>query len=107
MTTLLDHRITLSYLAHLGYQCFSDTSIPLTTALRFSSPRKVERKKDKSSRQVFTALLLGAAGSGKSSLMRSFVGKDVRGIAYKPTLSRETVVNAVEIRGSERYLVVS
>jgi len=107
MTTLLDHKTTLAYLAYLGYQSFSTTSQPVKSALRATAPRKSERKKGKSARQVLTALLLGGSGSGKSSLMRSFVGQDVKGVPYDPTVRRETVVNAVEINGAERYLVVS
>lgn len=106
MTTLLDHRLTLSYLAYLGYQAFSNPPVPLTSALTFSAPRKSERKKDKSTRNVYSALLLGAAGSGKSTLLRSFVGKGSRS-AHEPTIRRETVVNSVEFRGAEKYLVVS
>lgn len=103
MTTLLDHRLTLSYLAYLGYQVFSP-SIPLTSALVVSLPRKAERKKNKSTRNVYSALVLGAAGSGKTTLLRSFVGQ--KGKKHEPTRTRETVVNSVEMSGAEKYLVV-
>jgi len=107
MTTLLEHRLTLAYLAYLGYQFSSaSTVIPLTSAVSCSAPRKTERKKDKSHRNVFTAVLLGASGTGKTSLMRRFVGRDIRGMQYEATQKRETVVNAVELKGSEKYLVL-
>ena len=107
MTTLLNYKTTLAYLAYLGYQALSSPPVSTLTAIAATQSRKSERKKGKSTRQVFTALLLGAAGSGKSTLARSFVGKEVRGVPYASTNKMSAVVNAVEIRGAERYLVVS
>ena len=100
MTTLLDHRTTLSYLAYLGYP-----DEPRTNALTTTRPRKVDRRKGKVTRNVFLCYICGAAGSGKTSLLRSFAGKPFRE-AYEPTTKMISVVNAVDIDGSEKYLVV-
>lgn len=70
--------------------------------------------------------MLGAAGSGKTSLLRSFVNKRYRGGngdeggsggggvpgsagygGYEPTSKVVSVVNSVEMGGGEKYLVVS
>lgn len=60
MTTLLDHRITLSHLAYLGYK--GDTR----GGLRVTKPkRKGKRLGGKVQRDVFLCYVLGAAGSGK------------------------------------------
>ena len=64
------------------------------------------------SRSVFHCYVCGAAGSGKTSLLRAFVGKPFkRGTGgegvYEPTTKSMSVVNSVEINGSEKYLVVS
>ena len=59
MTTLLDYRTTLAYLAYLGYN--GDT----TTALKVTKPRKADRKKGKVQRNVFLCYVFGATGSGK------------------------------------------
>jgi mitochondrial Rho GTPase 1 len=101
MTTLLDHKTTLAYLAYLGYP-----NEPRTAALQVTRPRKVDRKKGKVTRSVFLAYICGAAGSGKTSLLRSFAGKSFKS-AYEPTNKMTSVVNAVDIDGSEKYLVVS
>lgn len=101
MTTLLDHRTTLAYLAHLGYP-----GEPRTNALIVTRPRKPERRKGKVSRNVFLCYICGAAGSGKTSLLRAFASKPYRE-AYIPTTKPISVVNSVEISGSEKYLVVS
>ncbi|TFY74601.1 hypothetical protein EWM64_g9410 [Hericium alpestre] len=100
MTTLLDHRTTLSYLAYLGYP-----DEPRTDALVVSRPRKQDRRKGKSTRNVFLCYVCGAAGSGKTSLLRAFAGKPLTE-AYTPTKKMLSVVNSVDIDGSEKYLVL-
>jgi mitochondrial Rho GTPase 1 len=100
MTTLLDHKTTLAYLAYLGY---SDE--PRTTALQITRPRKVDRRRDKVSRNVFLCYVCGAAGSGKTSLLRAFAGKPFS-TTYEPTTKMISVVNSVDINGGEKYLVV-
>jgi Ras family protein T1 len=50
--------------------------------------------------------VLGATGSGKTSLLRSFVNRN-RGEEYEPTTKVLSVVNSVEMEGVEKYLVVS
>ena len=101
MTTLLDYKTTLAYLAYLGYP-----ENPQTSALLVTQPRKKDRKKGKVTRNVFLCYVCGAAGSGKTSLLRAFVGKPYRK-SYEPTTKMISVVNSVDINGSEKYLVVS
>ena len=100
MTTLLDHRTTLAYLAYLGYP-----DEPRTSALQVTRPRKVDRRKGKVTRNVFLCYVCGAAGSGKTSLLRAFAGKPFSPV-YEPTKKMNSVVNSVDIDGSEKYLVV-
>jgi Ras family protein T1 len=101
MTTLLDHKTTLAYLAYLGYP-----DEPRIDALHVTRPRKVDRRKGKMTRNVFLCYVCGAAGSGKTSLLRSFVRKPFTGV-YGPTGKMISVVNSVDIDGSEKYLVVT
>lgn len=100
MTTLLDHKTTLAYLAYLGYP-----DEPRTSALQVTRARKIDRRKGKVSRNVFLCYVCGAAGSGKTSLLRSFLKKPFSEI-YEPTSKMMSAVNAVDIEGSEKYLVV-
>ncbi|KAF8580114.1 mitochondrial Rho GTPase [Ramaria rubella] len=100
MTTLLDHKVTLAYLAYLGY---SDDN--RTSAFKVTRPRKTERKKGRVTRNVFLCYVCGAAGSGKTSLLRAFVRKLYRDV-YEPTSRPISVVNSVEIDGVEKYLVL-
>ena len=100
MTTLLDHKTTLAYLAYLGYSGASQTE-----ALQVTRPRKTDRRKGKVTRNVFLCYVCGAAGSGKTSLLRAFAGKPFNA-TYEPTSKPISVVNSVDIVGSEKYLVV-
>lgn len=59
MTTLLEYRTTLAYLAYLGFP--SKT----TNALKVSRPRKQDLKNGLLSRNVFLCFVFGALGSGK------------------------------------------
>jgi Ras family protein T1 len=56
-------------------------------------------------RNVFLCYVCGAAGSGKTSLLRAFQGKRYTSV-YETTTKPISVVNSVEIGGSEKYLVV-
>jgi mitochondrial Rho GTPase 1 len=100
MTTLLDHKTTLAYLAYLGYP-----NDPRTNALQVTRPRKLDRRKGKVTRNVFLCYICGAAGSGKTSLLRAFAGKPFNA-NYEPTSKMISVVNSVDIDGSEKYLIV-
>lgn len=101
MTTLLDHKTTLAYLAHLGYP-----DEPRTSALQITRARKIDRRKGKIMRNVFLCFVCGAAGAGKTSLLRAFAGKPFSS-TYEPTSKVVSAVNSVDIIGSEKYLVVS
>ncbi|GAA6037463.1 hypothetical protein JCM8097_008200 [Rhodosporidiobolus ruineniae] len=177
MTTLLEPRVTLSYLAYLGYphssasqqahhaapsshpttpsasstsrNPFSASSVastssasgidgpsyqllPTTSALQLTKPkaRRPSRRKAgaPAERNVFLAYVLGAAGSGKTSLLRAFVGQGLedggeaegewgrRGVSVglgkgvggqgAGRGKGKSVVNCVEEGGGERYLVL-
>lgn len=150
MTTLLEPRTTLAYLAYLGYPLFahamgmeaklarsSHPSSPsyssasassyawmdgtavgaqaayearpsvTTTALKFVRPRRPGERKRSGNEQcsVFSALVLGAPGSGKTALLRHLVGKPFQA-KYTPTHHLQRAVGAVEQGGAERYLVL-
>ncbi|KAI9098178.1 P-loop containing nucleoside triphosphate hydrolase protein [Phlyctochytrium arcticum] len=100
MTTYLSHRTTLAYLAYLGYD--GDT----TTALQCTKPRRADRRRGKVTRNVYNCYVLGATGSGKTALLRSFINKPFSK-TYVPTARTPySVVNSVEIGGAEKYLVL-
>lgn len=113
----------------LGYSSSPGTDHPTSTALHITRPRKQDRRARKVTRSVFLCYVLGATGSGKTSLLRSFVNKGFSGggagddsgvsaaaglgggsrgmVGYEPTTKVLSVVNSVEMEGVEKYLVVS
>ncbi|KAI8346784.1 EF hand associated-domain-containing protein [Blakeslea trispora] len=99
MTTLLDHKTTLKYLAYLGFE--GDTR----TALKITKPKKMDSKKGKIQRNVFSCYVLGAPGTGKTALLKKFVHKSFSD-KYLPTTEPFQVVNSVEMKGAEKYLVM-
>ncbi|GAA5830167.1 hypothetical protein JCM11251_006904 [Rhodosporidiobolus azoricus] len=135
MTTLLEPRVTLSYLAYLGYphssayhshtgpsshpttpspasssrNPFASTSsssspsyqlLPTTSALLVTKPRRPARRKGKPiERNVFLAYVLGAAGSGKTSLLRAFVGKGWKGEGEEQEALRRAVASGLGLSG--------
>lgn len=106
MTTLLDHRITLAYLCYLGYPSQpSSKDEPTTNALKVTRPRRQDRRAGKVTRNVFLVYVVGAAGSGKTALLRAFANKGFED-AWEPTNRVTSVVNGVERGGGEKYLVV-
>ncbi len=98
MQTLLDHKVTLAYLAYLGYP--NDTMSALKTC------RKKQFNLKKCVRSVFLCLVIGATGSGKTSLLKSHLGRSFD-TNYLETQEPLAVVNTVEIGGVEKYLVVT
>nr|AOC97476.1 Rho family protein [Volvariella volvacea] len=100
MTTLLEPKTTLAYLGYLGY-----SREPRTSALQITRARKIDRRKGKVTRNVFLCYVCGAAGSGKTSLLRAFAGKPFNE-KYEPTSRMNSVVNTVDIDGSEKYLIL-
>jgi mitochondrial Rho GTPase 1 len=117
MTTLLDHKVTLAYLAYLGFSDTSSTSgssAPAPTANTLAAlnvtPSRRHRQKGKQKRNVYLAYVLGAGGSGKTGILRTFIGRETMGVKpnsrYEPTKQINTVVNSVEVGGGEKYLVL-
>ncbi|KAJ1784120.1 ERMES complex Ca(2+)-binding regulatory GTPase gem1, partial [Coemansia sp. RSA 1938] len=104
MSTLLDHRTTLAYLAYFGFP--GDVRDGINIIARHSSTSSLRRRKrGKQQRSVFLCYVVGASGVGKSSLIRSFSKKPFRS-DYTPTARTTTTVNAVDVKGAEKYLVM-
>lgn len=101
MVTLLDHKTTLKYLAHLGFK--GDT----TTALQLTRKKKIDAGKAVKSpaRAVLNCFVFGKKGSGKTALLRRHISLAFNG-KYAPTNDPYAVVNTVEINGTEKYLVM-
>ena len=104
MTTFEEPKTTLEYLAYLGFETTDRGGT--TTALRVTKPRKHRDKPGRVERNVFLCYVLGAAGSGKSSLLDAFLNRTFSS-TYHPTIQPRSAVNSVELRGGKQcYLIL-
>lgn len=105
MTTFFSPKTTLAYLAYLGYDPPDHST---TSALHLTKPRKRPRrgkKLAKTERNVLLAYVLGAPGSGKSSLLDAFLSRPFSS-TYHPTIKPKTAVNSVELPGGKQCTLI-
>lgn len=81
-------------------------ALSTTSALKLTKGGKSkDKKKNKTQRNVYLAYVFGAAGCGKTALLRYMVGKRWEE-RYTPTGKVLSVVSAIEQSGGEKYLVL-
>lgn len=110
MFVFLEHTNALAYLAMLGYNQRDPQHRDIKTALRITKPAKKRNPRSKfyrqsviQDRQVFNCLVFGSSGTGKSTLLSSFLG----GSKPSQTSMPRTVVNSVELPGGKQsYLIM-
>lgn len=107
LTTFLDYKTTLEYLAYLGFDDNSSVS-----AVKITKPRKRRQKQGKFYRQpvndrnVFNCFILGAPKSGKTSLLELFLRGSYSDV-YSPTIKPRICVKDIELRGGKQcYLIL-
>ncbi|KAI1338774.1 EF hand associated-domain-containing protein [Xylariaceae sp. FL0016] len=105
MTTFLEPKTTLEYLAYLGFEP-PNTRESLTSALKVTKARKRRRRPGRVDRNVVLCYIIGAPGAGKSSLLDSFLNRQFDGL-YHPTIKPRRAVNSVELPGGKQcYLIL-
>ncbi|KAF2209386.1 hypothetical protein CERZMDRAFT_87068 [Cercospora zeae-maydis SCOH1-5] len=103
MTTFENPKVTLEYLAYLG---FEGDGKGATSALRLTKPRKRRHGPGRVERNVFLCYVVGAAQSGKSALLNAFLARPLS-TAYHPTIKPQMAVNSVELQGGKQcYLIL-
>lgn len=103
MTAFLDPRVCLEYIALLGYGARSTLSAIRCTkqARKRNTKSVVWRNSTIPDRMVFNCFILGAKNSGKTTLLRSFLGQPDDGPIKK------TAVNSIEMPGGKQsYLIL-
>jgi mitochondrial Rho GTPase 1 len=106
MTTFVSPKTTLAYLAYLGYES-PNSRESTTAALKVTKARKRRRRPGRVERNVMLCYVLGAPGSGKSSLLDAFLNRPFDSL-YHPTIKPRTAVNSVELPGGKQcYLILS
>jgi mitochondrial Rho GTPase 1 len=106
MTTFTEPKITLEYLAYLGFESSDRSNLSTTAALKVTKPRKRRRKLGRTGRNVIYAVVLGSPQAGKSTLLDALLGRPFSTI-YHPTIQPKTAVNTVELPGGRQcYLIL-
>jgi len=106
MTTFASPSTTLSYLAYLGFEPAAGPRTATTSALKITKPRKRRHRPGRVERNVVLCYVLGAPGSGKSSLLDAFLNRPFDSL-YRPTIKPRTAVNSVELQGGKQcYLIL-
>lgn len=104
MTTYESPKTTLAYLAYLGFETKDRNGT--VAALRVTKARKNRRKPGKVERNVILCYVLGGSGSGKSSLLNTFLNRPFNS-TYTPTIKPRIAVNNVELPGGRQcYLIL-
>jgi Ras family protein T1 len=104
MTTFEEPKTTLEYLAYLGFE--SPDRGGTTVALRVTKPRKQRRRPGRVERTVFHCYVLGASGSGKSSLLDALLNRPFSPL-HHPTIKPRSAVNSVDLQGGKQcYLIL-
>jgi Ras family protein T1 len=105
MTTFVSPTTTLAYLAYLGFEP-SNPRDSTASALKITKSRKRRRRPGRVERNVVLCYVLGAASSGKSSLLDAFLNRPFDSL-YRPTIKPRTAVNSVELQGGKQcYLIL-
>ncbi|KAI1411069.1 mitochondrial Rho GTPase [Hypoxylon sp. FL1857] len=105
MTTFLEPKTTLEYLAYLGFEP-PNARETLASALKVTKPRKRRRRPGRVERNVVLCYIIGASGAGKSSLLDAFLNRPFDGL-YNPTIKPRRAVNSVELQGGKQcYLIL-
>ncbi|RCK56058.1 Mitochondrial Rho GTPase 1 [Candida viswanathii] len=106
LTTFLDYKTTLEYLAYLGFEMDSIKAIKVT------KPRKTRQKQGKfirnsiTDRNIFNCFIVGAPRAGKTSLLETFLHNSYSEF-YSPTIQPRMVVKDIELRGGKQcYLIL-
>lgn len=107
LTTFLDYKTTLEYLAYLGFDEGNSSK-----ALKITKPRKRRQKHGRPYRQpvndrnVFNCFIIGAPQSGKSSLLELFL-RGTYSESYSPTIQPRICAKDIELRGGKQcYLIL-
>lgn len=105
MTTFVEPKTTLEYLAYLGFEPPNPRDA-ITAALKITKARKRRRKPGRVERNVVLCYIIGASGAGKSSLLDAFLSRPFEPL-YRPTIKPRRAVNSVELQGGRQcYLIL-
>lgn len=105
MTTFLDYKITTAYLVYFGFQEDARLALQITKSRRMRRRAGRLYRSPVTDRKVFNCFILGKPKSGKSVLLKSFLGRSFNEV-YSPTLRPQIAVNSLELKGGKQYYLI-
>lgn len=106
LTTFLDHKTTLEYLAYLGFEEGSVKAVKTTKARKKRQKGGRFYRQPVSDRNIFSCLLLGAPKLGKTLLLELFL-QGLYSETYSPTIQERLGAKDIELRGGKQcYLIL-
>ncbi|KAJ9541471.1 hypothetical protein OSB04_027977 [Centaurea solstitialis] len=99
LMTRLDPVLSLTNLVYIGY------AGDLSSAVRVTQRRCIDREEQHSDRNVFQCFVFGPKEAGKSSLLDSFVGRPFSEV-YTPTTEERYTVNIVDEPGARKKTLI-
>uniref|UniRef100_A0A8C7CT34 Mitochondrial Rho GTPase n=1 Tax=Oncorhynchus kisutch TaxID=8019 RepID=A0A8C7CT34_ONCKI len=106
LTTYLDVQRCLEYLGYLGYSIICEQESQ-AAAITVTRNKRIDLQKKQTQRSVFRCNILGARGSGKTSFLQAFLGRNL----LKQRKIREDhksfySINTTYVYGQEKYLLL-
>ncbi|XP_058008694.1 mitochondrial Rho GTPase 2 isoform X2 [Hevea brasiliensis] len=99
LMTLLDPKGSLANLIYVGYD-----GNP-ASALRITRRRTVDRRKQRTERNVFHCLVFGPKNAGKSALLNCFLERPFSAI-HNPTVAEHYAANVVDQHGGSKKTLI-
>ncbi|KAF4357210.1 hypothetical protein F8388_018937 [Cannabis sativa] len=99
LMTLLDPTFSMENLIYIGY------SGDISSTIRVTRKRRLDRKKQQSERNVFQCFVFGPKMAGKSAIIDSFLGRPFSD-TYNPTTEDRYAVNVVDQSGGTKKTLV-
>uniref|UniRef100_A0A673VVI5 Mitochondrial Rho GTPase n=1 Tax=Salmo trutta TaxID=8032 RepID=A0A673VVI5_SALTR len=101
LTTYLDVQRCLEYLGYLGYSIICEQESQ-AAAITVTRNKRIDLQKKQTQRSVFRCNILGARGSGKTSFLQAFLGRNLLVKDHKSFYS----INTTYVYGQEKYLLL-
>ena len=106
LTTLLDTRKTLEYLAYLGYVYYSGEE-NVTCALQITRDKRIDLAKKQTCRNVYRCHVIGPRDAGKTTFCQGILGRCGKELVdVRPEDFPRHTINTVQVYGQEKYLIL-
>lgn len=107
LSALVDPSRCSELLAHLGYDYYSPGGQNSPAPLDTTRDKKLDLAKKQTSRSVYSCLVVGPRGGGKTSFCQRFLGRSLEDVASYPVDEiPHCTINLVTVYGQEKYLVL-